>query len=154
RFRLPFTDWSLELSPRWADLDPAAQVALLAVLGLAPLALLLWLYRYELRLVRRRTAVLLLGLRLVIVALLWFLVALAPELKGPTTTLDLPGRVVIAIDQSGSMDTPDPQRPRLEKLRLARTLKIKAEGGLPTAEQLDAWIAHYEKAEKAKAPPA
>jgi hypothetical protein len=153
RIPLPFTDWSLVLSPRWSDLDPAWQVAVMALVALVPGALLLWLYRYELRLVRRRTAVLLLGLRLVMIALLWFLITLTPELKGPTRTKELSGRVVLAIDQSGSMSVPDPQRTRLEKLRLVRTLKLRAEGGLPTPDQLNAWIAHYEKADKAKAEP-
>jgi hypothetical protein len=152
RISLPFTDWTVELSPRWGNLDSAWQIALLALLALIPVALVLWLYRYELRLVRRPTALLLLGLRLVVIVLLWCVVAMQPVLA-LSTTEEIPGRVLVALDQSASMNVPDPQRTKLEKLRLARALRIRAEGGLPTAEQLDAWIAHYQAKGGAGEPP-
>jgi hypothetical protein len=151
RISLPFTDWTVLLSPRWGDLDSAGQIALLVLLALIPVALVLWLYRYELRLVRRSTALLLLGLRLVVIALLWCVVAMQPVLAR-TTTEEIQNRVLIALDQSASMNVPDPQRTRLEKLRLARALQISAEGGLPTAEQFDAWIAHYKAKGEASEP--
>src|SRR5207244_1324223 len=84
RISLPFTDWTVLLSPRWSELDSAGQIALLTVLALVPIALVLWLYRYD--------------------------------------------------------------------LRLARALKSRAEGGLPTGEQLDAWIAHYQAKGEASEP--
>ena len=150
RITLPFTDWSLLLSPRWGDLPLSTQSALLALLGLIPVALVLWLYRYEMRLVRRATAGFFLGLRLLVIALLWCVVGLQPVLARYTTE-ELPGRVLIAVDQSGSMNVPDPQRPRLDKLRLARALNLKVAGAAPA--QLDAWIAHY-KANGEKVAPA
>jgi hypothetical protein len=152
RISLPFTDWSLLLSPRWGDMGPAGQVALLALLGLVPVVLVVWLYRYEMRLIRRSTAVLFLGLRLVVIALLWCVVGLQPVLARSTTE-ELAGHVLIVVDQSGSMNVPDPQRPRLDKLRLARALKLKVDGATPTPAQLDAWIAHY-KAKGEKSEPA
>src|SRR5262245_27598628 len=152
RISLPSTDWSLLLSPRWGDLGSAAQVALLALLGVVPVALVVWLYRYEMRLIRRPAAVLFLGLRLVVIALLWCVVGLQPMLARSTTE-ELVGRVLIAVDQSGSMNVPDPQRPRLDKLRLARALKLRVDGVAPTPEQLGAWIEHY-KAKGEKSEPA
>jgi len=56
RFTLPFTDAELYLAPRWGV--GGVFVALIS------LALVLWLYRYELRLVSRRAAFGLLALRL------------------------------------------------------------------------------------------
>jgi hypothetical protein len=149
RITLPFTDWSLLLSPRWGDLAPGTQIALLALLGLIPVALVVWLYRYEMRLIRRATALLFLGLRLLVIALLWCVVGLQPVLARYTTE-ELPGRVLIAVDQSGSMNVPDPQRPRLDKLRLARALNLKVEGTTPA--QLDAWIGHYQEKGELSAP--
>jgi hypothetical protein len=67
RIPLPFTDAYLLLSPQWASLSRTAQVALLVLLILVPTGLVVWLYRYELRLVRCGVAVLLLLLRLVAV---------------------------------------------------------------------------------------
>lgn len=138
---VPFTDWSPRLSARWANLDPPAQVALIALLGLLPLLLVLWLYCYELRLVRGRTAALLLGLRLLVVGLLWFVVAWEPVLTH-STVVEIPGRVVVAIDRSASMNAVDPQRTTAEKLRLARALDV--EGAASVAALVDGWIRHHE----------
>jgi hypothetical protein len=151
RISLPFTDWSLLLSPRWSDLGSTGQVVLLVLLGLVPVVLVVWLYRYEMRLIRRSTAVLFLGLRLVVIALLWCVVGLQPVLARSTTE-ELAGRVLIAVDQSGSMNVPDPQRSRLDKLRLARALKLKVDGAAPDAGQLDAWIEHYKAKGEKSAP--
>ena len=67
---LPFTDAELYLAPRWGV--GAVLVAL------AALALVIWLYRYELRLISRRVAFGLLTLRLIVVLLLLFVVAVSP----------------------------------------------------------------------------
>src|SRR5262249_41145998 len=121
--RIPLVDeYALLLSPRWGELGPGTQTVLLALLGLVPILLVLWLYRYELRLIRRLTALLLLGLRLAVICLLWLLIALQPVVARSTSE-DLPGRVLIAVDRSGSTEVTDPQRTVLEKLRLARALK-------------------------------
>jgi hypothetical protein len=137
--RIPLVDeYTLLLSPRWGELGPGTQVLLLALIGLVPVLLVLWLYRYELRLIRRLTALLLLGLRLAVICLLWLLIALQPVVARSTSE-DLPGRVLVAVDRSGSTDVTDPQRTVLEKLRLARALKLR------TDSLLNAWISHYEQ---------
>jgi hypothetical protein len=143
RIPLPFQDSALLLIPRWGELGTPRQVTLLALLGLVPVVLVLWLYCYELRLVRRPTARGLLALRLLAVVLLWCVVGLQP-IVAHFTTEELPGRVLIAVDRSESTRVTDPQRPPLEKLRLARTLKLKAAGDRPTDAELNAWIRHYE----------
>ncbi|MCC6418253.1 MAG: VWA domain-containing protein [Gemmataceae bacterium] len=152
RIDLPLTDWSLLLAPRWGHLDAPAQVALLALLGAAPVALVLWLYRCELRLVRRRTAALLLGLRLLVLGLLWFVVSLQPVLARSVVE-EIPGRVLIAVDRSASTEVADPQRGKLDKLRLARALHLRLDGRTPTDAQLDAWIRHYRQKGETSEPP-
>src|ERR671930_464527 len=108
RIPLRFRDSALLLVPRWGDLDTPWQVAALALLGLVPVVLVLWLYRYELRVVRRSTAAGLLALRLLVLALLWCVVALQP-IVAHFSTEHLPGRVLVAVDRSNSMGVPDPQ---------------------------------------------
>jgi hypothetical protein len=127
RIPLPVDDYSMVLAPRWPALGTPGQIAVLTLLGLGPVLLVFWLYRHELRLVRRLTAVALLGLRLATVAILWLLVALQPVVVRATTE-ELPGRVIVAVDRSASMDIPDPQRTVGDKLHLARAL------GLPDSE--------------------
>ena len=111
-------------------------------LCVVPVVLVLWLYRYELRLVRRRAAVCLLGLRLVAILLLVFLICLQPILARSSSE-ELHGRVLIAVDRSGSMDVADPQRPTVDKLRLALALHLVRD--ICPDAQLLAWIEHYGK---------
>src|SRR4051812_46440307 len=144
RIELPVEDWGLLLTPRFAGLGSPAQEIALALLVLVPLALLVWLYRYELRLVRRVTAGVLLSLRLLLVALLWFVVCWQPILAR-TEVEEVPGRVLLAFDLSGSMGTTDPQRTPLEKLLLARALKVRPDTDLPVDKLLDGWIKHYQQ---------
>lgn len=99
RFRLPLTDWDVLLAPRWSEFSVLGQVAALLGCILVPIILVLWLYRYELKLVRMRTAVVLLMLRLLVVLSLLLVVCFQP-IVAHSTTLDLPGRVLLAIDQS------------------------------------------------------
>src|SRR5438105_10024429 len=70
RFTLPFTDAELYLAPRWGV--GGVFVALIS------LALVLWLYRYELRLVSRRAAFGLLALRVLVVLVLLCVVFVQP----------------------------------------------------------------------------
>ena len=56
-----------------------ARAAPWLLVGLVPVALVVWLYRYEMRLVSRPAAAGLLGLRLLVLALLLSLVAFEPE---------------------------------------------------------------------------
>src|SRR5262249_47272325 len=131
----------LLLTPRWEDLGPAAQGVLLALVFLVPLALVLWLYRYEMRLVPRARAFALLFLRLLVLLVPVTLVSLRPRLTHETHP-ELPGRVMVAVDLSDSMDLRDPQREPVEKLRLAKALQLA--GGLASNAQLEEWIKQYE----------
>jgi hypothetical protein len=139
--RLPFLDAELLLTPPWSHLGPALQWLLLALVVVAPLALLVWLYRYELKLVPARTATALLGLRLGVLVLLLFLVCLQP-IYARNITRELPGRVLIAVDRSDSMDVADPQREPAEKLRLAKALNLARD--LCDDARLDSWAAAHE----------
>src|SRR5262245_61732500 len=120
---LPWPDSSLLVSPPWPGLAGAVRWPLLLALCLVPLVLLAVLYRYELRLVSRLTALALLAARLLVLLLVLLLVCLQPvwahDRKG-----ELPGKVLIAIDRSLSMDLADPQRTGAEKLRLARAFGL------------------------------
>jgi hypothetical protein len=144
---LPLPSTELLLSPRWSDLPWAMKTGTLILCVLPPL-LVFWLYRYEMRLIKRSTANILLTLRLVVLAFLLFIVVFQPIVVR-TTTEELPGRVMIAVDRSDSMAVTDPQRSEVDKLRLARALKLVGEDVCPRA-QLDAWIKQYEaKGDKA-----
>src|SRR5258708_5945455 len=111
---LPWPDSSLLIAPPWAGLPVLVRGLLLLALCLVPLLLLVVLYRYELRLVPGRPAFALFGLRLVV-----FLLVLALLLARPVFARDrhtkLPGRVLIAVDRSASLDVADPQRSPADK---------------------------------------
>lgn len=142
---LPWPDSSLQFTLPGEGLGTLLQVGVvcLAVIAcLVPVLLILWLYYYEIRLVSRRLAATLLSLRLGALALLLLLLFFQP-VYGHDVTISLPGRVVVAVDRSGSMDIVDPQRPTLEKLRLARALKLA--GDAATEVQLDEWIKSYDE---------
>jgi hypothetical protein len=140
RIPLPFHDAALLLIPRWGELAPPAQIGLHLLIVLVPLALVLFLYRYELRLVSRVTAAALLGFRVLSLALVLFLVLLQPVESSEVRT-PLPGRVLVAVDRSDSMDVADPQRPPVDKLHLAKALQL---GDDVAKSQLDEWIREYE----------
>jgi hypothetical protein len=142
RIPLPLPDSGLLLTPPGSEWHPALQWGLVLVVCLVPLALMVWLYRYELRLVPRATALGLLGLRLVVVVLLLFLVCLQP-IYAHDSTRGLPGRVLVAVDRSESMDVADPQRQPGDKLRLARALKLASD--LCPDDRLDSWIRDHEQ---------
>lgn len=133
-------DRYLLLAPRWADLGLAPQVVLVLLAFFVPLALVLWLYRYELRLASGHHARWLMLLRVVAVVVLVALVALRPVFAHVTRE-ELPGRVIVAVDVSDSMDVRDPQRDPVDKLRLAKALKLY--GGLCSGAQLDDWIEQH-----------
>jgi hypothetical protein len=142
---LPWSDSSLQLTLPGQGLSPIWQVAVvgLAVAGcLLPVALILWLYFYEIRLISRRMAAGLLSLRLGVLVLLLLLLFLQP-VYAHDVTYGLPGRVVVAVDRSDSMEIVDPQRPAVEKLRLARALRLA--GNTATEAQLTAWIKGYDE---------
>src|SRR5579875_3568823 len=107
-WKLPHDLGDILLTPQWAGLNPNLQAALLVSVFLLPLALVLWLYRYEMQLIARSTAIGLLCLRIVVLALLLLLVCLQP-IYGQTFTEELPGYVLVAIDRSASMEIADRQ---------------------------------------------
>lgn len=133
---LPFTDAFLRLSLPFPGLSPALRLAL-ALLGLALfLGLFIALYRYEMRLIRRRFALALLGLRIAAFVVLFLLLALEPVLARSIIE-EVPGKVLVAVDRSDSMKVTDPSRPLAEKLRIAKALKLVPD--LATDGQLEAW---------------
>jgi hypothetical protein len=136
-FTIPLFNSELLLTPQLAGLPPLARAALLMLLCAIPLALLLWLYRYELRLVSPGTALGLLSLRLVVVLLILSLVCLQPIFARDWTE-ELPGRVLVVVDDSDSMQVTDPQRPPADKLRLARAVGLASD--LAGDDLLDKWI--------------
>src|SRR6266852_2121864 len=119
-------DRELMLTFRWTAL-----ITPVAVL------LILWLYHYELRIVRWFAALPLLVLRLSILFVVLSLVGLEPVFIH-TITEELPGRVLIVVDRSDSTAVADPQRPAVDKLRLARALKFVDD--LCPNDQIDDWI--------------
>jgi len=141
--RIPFpgTDASLLLSPRWGELSTFWQWTLLGLIVAVPLLLVVILYRYELRLIKPAAAVLLLGLRLVVLVLILFLLGLQP-IYARTHTEELPGRVLVAVHRSDSTGVTDPQRPPVEKLRLALALKVA--GDVCPDSLLQDWIKQYD----------
>jgi hypothetical protein len=141
RLDLPYTDTALLLAPRFGDKPVAVQILFL-LLCLAPVGLMAWLYRYELRLVRPVVARFLLALRLLVVLMLLFVVCFQP-VAAHSLTETLPSRVLVALDRSDSMGVADPQRPLIDKLRLARALKLAKD--ICPDSQLDAWVKQVEQ---------
>ncbi|HEY7329502.1 MAG TPA: hypothetical protein VH592_17825 [Gemmataceae bacterium] len=129
-WKLPFDLGDILLTPQWAGLHPALQAVLLAILCLLPLVLVLWLYRYEMQLVARRTAVGLLCLRAVVLALLLILVCLQP-IYGRTRTDNVPGYVLVAVDRSASMDVADRPNEMTRSQTARRILSGEGVGLLP-----------------------
>jgi hypothetical protein len=140
-FDIPFTDTTLLLHPRFGDRALIVQLFLLLVC-LAPVGLVGWLYRYELRMVRPAMARVLLGLRLLVVSMLVVVIAFQP-VAARTTSETLAGRVLVALDRSDSMGVTDPQRPLVDKLRLARALRLVRD--LCPDSQLESWIQQAER---------
>lgn len=143
KFPVHSDDTFLIIAPRWADLGTHWQMGLLALLLLVPLGLILWLCRYELRLVSRGQAAGLLTLRLLILVVLWLIVGLQPHMAGIHVE-ETPSRVRVALDLSTSMEVTDEQRLPAEKLRLARALKLDGATDRPTDTLLDEWVRQYE----------
>lgn len=141
RYDLPWPDQSLVLELPFGGLGATWQaVALGACMGV-PLLLILWLLRNELRLVSRRTALVLLGLRIALLTVILGLVCLQPRVVAESRREE-PGRVVVLVDRSASMDLADAQRPVLDRLRLAKALRLHE--GLCSDEWLQGWLTDAE----------
>src|SRR6516165_3855470 len=131
RIPLPEKDGAILLVPRWGELGAPAQIVLLAILLLAPIILVVWLYRNELRLVSPRTATFLLSLRLILVLLLALVVGFQPVAAHFSTGANK-SLILVALDRSASMDIADPQ-PKAKAAVTTRTetaRKILADDGL------------------------
>ncbi len=151
KISLPYNDWNLLLTSRFGEWEaPWAAVVVGGIAGVL-LLLLLWLYLYEMRLVQPLTAVSLFVFRLLVVALLFFVVVWQPTLARSEVE-EIRHKVLVAIDYSDSMDFPDPQRTPLEKLLLARPLQIRPDSNQPVEALLDQWITHYQSNGVEKAP--
>ncbi|HVK11701.1 MAG TPA: hypothetical protein VM597_23215, partial [Gemmataceae bacterium] len=135
RVDLPFTDASLLLTPRLGGLSRVAQVGILAAVLALVAVLIIRLYRYELRMIPRRTALLLLGLRTALVASLFLTVSMKPALAR-TVSETVPSKVLIAADRSDSMAVPDPQRSATEKAELVKGLKFTGDIDNVTRNQI------------------
>lgn len=118
RVPLFIDDAYLLLAPRFGA---ATTVVLLAL----PLVLVAYLYRQELGLISRKAAVALFGLRLLVLLVLWFVVALQPTVARFHRE-DVPSRVLVAVDRSRSMEVRDVQRGAQEKTDLAKALRLDA----------------------------
>ncbi len=103
-----------------------AQWGLWLAAGLAAVALILVLYRYERKIVSRRAGLSLLGLRLL--AALVLVAALFEPIASRTYKETVRGRVILGVDLSQSMATADAGRSAEDRLKLAR---------MPGASSLD-----------------
>jgi hypothetical protein len=117
--------------PAWAVIGAGLACVVLA------LALLAYLHRAEAKLVSRRTAWLLVGLRLAAIAAILAALLYDPVLIA-TKTETVPGTVIVAVDRSDSMRVAEPHRLLAEKLSLALSLKLHE--GIATTATVNGWI--------------
>src|SRR5262245_17739610 len=122
----PFTEAHLLLTPRLGGMSRYTQLAILILILAVLLFLLFRLYRHELKVIPRRFAILLLGLRLALVASLFLVIGLKPALAR-TISETVPSKVLVAVDRSDSMSIADQQRSPGEKMDLAKGLKLDPE---------------------------
>lgn len=137
RIDFPLTDAYLLLTPRLGGMSRYAQVGLLSLILGVILFLIVRLYRHELKLIPRGYALLLLCLRLCLVVSLFFVITMKPAV-GRTISETVPSKLLVGIDRSDSMAITDPQRSQLEKLELAKGLKLVKD--IADDSTLDAWI--------------
>ena len=116
-------DEYVSLAPAWSGWSPLGQGAVLLLSLLALVALIVWLARWDRALVAPRQARALLGVRLLVAFIAWSLAALQPTWVTERDD-EVASRVLIAIDNSGSMDIADPQRDGAESGALAKTLRM------------------------------
>jgi hypothetical protein len=121
RVPLPLSQPELYLEPRFAGWPWWLQGLALTLLAVGPACAIIWLYRTELRVVGRLTALGLLVLRLLVGLAVALVVGWQPVLAQADTEI-IPGRVLLALDCSASMMNTDAHRPDVEKLKLARGL--------------------------------
>jgi hypothetical protein len=135
---IPLTGASLDFALPFPGLPRGVRFALVVGIAAVIAFLLVRLYRYEMRLVPRRFARALLGLRLAVVAAVFLTLALEPALK-TTTSREVPSRVLVAVDRSDSMRVTDPHRPDQEKRDIAQALKLDGN-----------WVTAYDRTTRLK----
>lgn len=118
------------LNSRKLLLAGSDNVWLWLAIGAFALILLVVLYRNERQLVSQRAGLSLLGLRLL--AALTLIVALFEPIATRTFRESLKGRVIVAVDNSNSMTTPDAGRPEDERKALATLLQLSPTDQLPS----------------------
>jgi len=126
RIDFHFTEAHLLLTPRLGGMSRYTQLAVLILILAVLLFLLFRLYRHELKVIPRRFAILLLGLRLALVTSLFLVIGLKPALAR-TISETVPSKVLVAVDRSDSMSITDQQRSTGEKMDLAKGLKLDPE---------------------------
>ncbi|MFM7148487.1 MAG: hypothetical protein ACKO23_01465 [Gemmataceae bacterium] len=142
RIPLPWSESSLLIHLPWENLTPWIRVPLLAAILFLPLLLVILLYRYELRLVPKLTAFFLFLIRLSVIFLVSSLICLQPILAQDRNT-DRPGKVLVALDLSESMNISDPFLPAARKLKLAHKLGLV--GNRVPESVFSMWISEHEK---------
>jgi hypothetical protein len=147
---IPYTGASVELTPP-TGLWPSALGLTLGTLAVAvAVYFMVWLYRHETRVVRRRVAVALLVLRSAAVLIVLLTLTFDPVFMR-TTTEPVPGRVLVAFDTSDSMRVTDPHRPIGEKLRLITAIRLASD--LYSESELNALIGRTERSGEVDLPP-
>lgn len=143
RFSLPDSEEVLLLTPRWGDAgDPFLLWGMLAGL-LFVAGLIVWLFRWEAKLIRRSAACALLTLRISVVGVLAIVACFEPRLVNEYTETS-PGRVLVALDVSGSMSLRDDMTP-LEQLRLVRALRLHEKDKNISEAVVTSWVRHLER---------
>ena len=141
RIQLPWGDDYLIFRLPFKELGSFGQWSVVIGGFFVLMGLILFLYRYESRLVERRFALILLGLRTLVVLVIYCVTTLQP-MRGHIYTETIPSRVVIGLDRSDSMAITDSQRPDRETLELAKGLKLA--GDLATESQFNSWLRQIE----------
>lgn len=143
---LPLTDAMLRLTLPFPSSSFLLRVWLLVCLVCFLIGFVVRVQRRELKTLSRDVSHWLLGFRLTVLIAIAFTIAADPTLIR-TRTEDVPGRVLVAIDQSDSMRVTDPNRAIVDKLRLARALKLVGE--LASDNEVDSWIVTFERSSSA-----
>ncbi len=138
--------WNMHLAPRWEELGLPLQVTCHVLACVVPLAVILFLYRHEQRFMSWLAAGTVTLMRVLVLAGLLFVLLLDPSFPMQKKPEEEPGRVVVAVDRSLSIDVPDPQRKPADKLRLALALRLnQSPDALCDDEQVRQWLDDYDK---------
>ncbi len=128
-----YLTWHGTADPTW--------LVVLTALSVIAAGLIVWLYRYERRLISPLLGGVLLALRLAVVVVIGL--ALLEPIWITEIDRERTGRILVAVDVSDSMDTIDLQAGAGEKLRWARALGMI--GNAEIDERLDRWQAAFDE---------